>query len=122
MKSLIEFVLLRSKKCRNFTRLLSLGQFDSGIRLRLKKETITITSATNPPDENTSTPVDNSPSSNENTPWAKFSAQYDSLGNLLERELGSRKITLEYASRNRVTRSIDTGGWGGGTGPRSHKP
>jgi len=52
-------------------------------------------------------------------PWGSGTFKYDSLGNVREKTLGSRRITLLYDSRNRVSKSIDTGGWGGNTGTRN---
>ena len=52
-------------------------------------------------------------------PWGSGTHNYDSIGNLKSRTLGSRSITLNYDTRNRVSKSIDTGGWGGNTGTRT---
>lgn len=52
-------------------------------------------------------------------PWGSGAFKYDSLGNIREKTLGSRKVTLSYDSGNRVSRSTDTGGWGGNTGTRT---
>ncbi len=55
-------------------------------------------------------------------PWGNGAFRYDSLGNIRERNLGSRKISLSYDTRNRVNKSTDTGGSavnGGNTGTRT---
>ncbi len=45
-----------------------------------------------------------------NGPWGSGSYKYDSLGNLREKKLGARTVTLNYdESRNRLRQSVDTG-------------
>ncbi|MFT6779144.1 MAG: RHS repeat-associated protein [Paraglaciecola sp.] len=51
-------------------------------------------------------------------PWGDGEFSYDSLGNILSKDLGSRSVELSYNSDNRLTRSVDTGGLGGNTGTR----
>jgi RHS repeat-associated protein len=51
-------------------------------------------------------------------PWGSGYFEYDSLGNIRKKDLGARKVTVNY-SNNRVSNSIDTGGWGGNTGTRT---
>ena len=43
-------------------------------------------------------------------PWGTGSFKYDALGNLREKKLGSRKVTISYDSKNRATSNTDTGG------------
>lgn len=42
-------------------------------------------------------------------PWGQGSYEYDSLGNLRNKTLGSRTVNLSYDTRNRVSESVDTG-------------
>ena len=56
---------------------------------------------------------------NTTGPWGSGTHGYDSIGNLKSRNLGSRSITFNFNTRNRVSKSIDTGGWGGNTGTRT---
>ena len=42
-------------------------------------------------------------------PWGSGSYKYDSLDNLRQKKLGSRTLDMTYDSRNRLTRSADTG-------------
>ena len=51
-------------------------------------------------------------------PWGNGQFSYDSIGNILTKDLGSRSIELSYDSDNRLNRSVDTGGLGGNTGTR----
>ncbi|WP_371196382.1 RHS repeat-associated core domain-containing protein [Glaciecola sp. SC05] len=52
-------------------------------------------------------------------PWGQGTFSYDSLGNIRSKNLGSRRVTINYDSNLRVKQSIDTGGLGGSTGVRS---
>ncbi len=52
-----------------------------------------------------------------NGPWGSGVFKYDGIGNILEKNLGNRKVVLSYDSRNRVNKSVDTGNWG--TNPNS---
>lgn len=51
-------------------------------------------------------------------PWGAGHFSYDSFGNIQQKNLGSRHVTLTYDTNNRLTRSVDTGGMGGNTGTR----
>ena len=51
-------------------------------------------------------------------PWGSGQFSYDSLGNILTKNLGSRRVSLDYNGDNRLVRSVDTGGLGGDTGTR----
>ncbi|SEK92911.1 RHS repeat-associated core domain-containing protein [Colwellia chukchiensis] len=51
-------------------------------------------------------------------PWGSGEFSYDSLGNILTKDLGSRKVSLSYDADNRLIGAIDTGGLGGNTGTR----
>ncbi|MBO9489465.1 hypothetical protein J7384_03725 [Endozoicomonas sp. G2_1] len=52
-------------------------------------------------------------------PWGSGQFSYDSLGNILTKNIGSRRVSLSYSSDNRLIRANDTGGLGGNTGDRS---
>ena len=55
-------------------------------------------------------------------PWGAGSYKYDSLGNLREKKLGSRTVTLTYDSaRNRLSQSVDTGASGTRTVAYDHR-
>nr|WP_179957525.1 hypothetical protein [Exilibacterium tricleocarpae] len=41
-------------------------------------------------------------------PWGSGSYKYDALANLREKKLGTRRVTLAYDNRNRVTSSSDS--------------
>jgi len=45
-----------------------------------------------------------------NGPWGAGSFTYDALGNLRYKELGSRRVTVNYNSANRAIQSTDTAG------------
>jgi len=45
-------------------------------------------------------------------PWGTGSFKYDALNNLRQKKLGSRTVNLTYDSRNRLSRSADTGASG----------
>ena len=51
-------------------------------------------------------------------PWGSGLVSYDSLGNILTKNLGSRHVSLSYSSDNRLIHASDSGGVGGNTGDR----
>ncbi|MDY6976666.1 MAG: RHS repeat-associated core domain-containing protein [Pseudomonadota bacterium] len=51
-------------------------------------------------------------------PWGNGHISYDSLGNILTKNLGSRYVSMSYDESNRLIRTNDSGGLGGNTGDR----
>lgn len=52
-------------------------------------------------------------------PWGTGIVEYDTLGNIIRKKLGTRQVNMTYDSNNRLNRAIDSGGIGGTTGDRS---
>ena len=51
-------------------------------------------------------------------PWGNGQISYDSLGNILTKNLGNRYVSMSYDESNRLIRANDSGGLGGSTGDR----